>query len=200
VSGQTYLPEATGWSFTNQGSAPAAAVSTTRGGINLTLAATSANSIRFYGRTAISPPWTVDAGAFIGENSATSNPEVGLLMLESGTGKFVEFVLQGAGSTANISVIDGTALASGGSSSLFNTNGGYAAGWRWLQFSYDSAGHTVTFRISADGRNWIQLYSVAVTTPFTTAPDTYGLSVNSRNASFNVANWLLYWNERSAAQ
>lgn len=200
-SGQTYLPEATGWSFINQGSAPAAAVDTTRGGINLTLAAVATNSIRFYSRTAISPPWTVDTGAFQSSITGAANPEVGIVMYESATGKFMWFAYQGGANSSSqggIVVLSGTALSSGAASSevaLLAPNNAFT----WLQFSYDSVGHTVTFRYSADGRNWIKVFSGAVTTYFTTAPDTYGIGVNSRNALYNIGNWLLYWNERSSA-
>lgn len=196
--GQVYQPPTSGWSWQNQGSSPAAAVDTTRGGIQLTCAAAGANSIRCYTRSAITPPWTVDVlfcPTFI-FNAA--NPEVGLVMLESGTGKFVEYCVQGG--TDNVAILSGTALSSGATTSISNnTNLSPGSSWfRWFQFSYDNSAHTVTFRFSGDGVNWIKLDTTTVTTPFTTAPDTYGICVNPRNSTFNIATWLVSWNERNA--
>lgn len=199
VPGRAFLPQSTGWSFVNQNGT---SVSTTRGGIDLTAPANAANSISFYGRTAISPPWTVDAMTFISMQGQASNPEVGILMYESGTGKFLEYTLQGG--TGNLAILQGATLSTGASATVaqflnLGTAGG-GAGYHWFQFSYDNSAHTVTFRFSGNGRDWIVLASATVTTYFTTAPDTYGIHINARNGTYNAANWLVSWNERNAAQ
>lgn len=196
--GQAYLPQSSGWSFTNQGSSPAAAVYTTQGGITLSCAASSSNSDRAYMRTSISSPWTVDAGMFLNSGfGSVQYPEAGIVMYESGTGKFLTLGYQGT--TGDLYVGAGTALSSGASSNILAITSMAFGGatWRWLQFSYASS--AVTFRFSADGVNWIALYSVSVTTYFTSAPNTYGIYVNPRNGTYGIANWLLSWNERAAS-
>jgi hypothetical protein len=82
-------PPTAGWSWVNQGSSPAAAVDTSKGGLSLSVDAAAA-AFRMYVRSAPATPYTITA-ALLFDFFPTDYVNAGLVFYESGTGKIVNF-------------------------------------------------------------------------------------------------------------
>lgn len=118
---------------------------------------------------------------------------VGVGLRESGTGKAL---LAAASNRADsgastLRIFQSTDLANEGSFSIYDfpaANHGL-----WFRLGYDGSDCTVS--ASLDGCEWTLLRQVAVTTPFTSAPDTvvFGLHQNGSSGEPGVKGRLCHW-------
>jgi hypothetical protein len=179
------------FAWINQGGA---SVDMSEGGI-LLLAPAGTGGLRIRKKTAPATPYTITV-AFIPHMSGdpAAFPGMGPLFRKSGTGELVTF-----------SYTQATTVFARPQkwNSPTSFNNGYVATWDainnfltgdlvWMQISDN--GTNLIFRVSNDGKNWYQTFSVSRTDFLSGGPDEVGFWGNA-TASYDTALWLLHWSE-----
>jgi hypothetical protein len=156
---------------------------------NSLAAGAGSNNIQMIVQSLPAAPWqfaTKMEMASVAENFHSC----GVVLRESATGKIDFFAIQ-TGPMPQVVMAAWTgptafsATRFAGTNNL-NTNAGY--------FKVGRSGSTLTFYFSYNGVAWLSLYSEALTTFFTTAPDQVGLACNSSSASNSTDG--IFWSFR----
>lgn len=107
-------------------------------------------------------------------STLSSNRFIGLFLGEAGTGKS-HFLIFGQSNTGPVIYFQRAPSPFSTGTATSEAGPIYCATGNPLFLKVDLSTSNVVYSISPDGSNWIQLYSVAKTTPFTTAPDEWGV-------------------------
>jgi hypothetical protein len=185
-------PNAQTWFWTNQSNATVTSVA---GGIYLDTGTSTgpAQNLNIRRKSAPATPYHIVTMWF--PKFFTSQYEIaGLCFLESATGKVVTWDYRAPGTAATEYHVGHYSSPTVLTADAYTSpNAGYIAptGEQWMRIADD--GTTLTFDISTDGKEWMNLYSEARGSYFTTAPDRVGFHVNPYNQAFGMT--LLNWQE-----
>lgn len=114
-------------------------------------------------------------------NFMSTTPQGGLLLRESGTGKIAMFTTSPG--TPQFAIQHAAGPTSAATNDLVSVN------WRTtglMFFAIELSGANILYSVSGDGANWIQVFSIAKTTQFTTAPDEWGFTLLAGQASYDA--------------
>lgn len=178
------------FAWINQGGA---SVDTTNGGIYLQGPATAPDSLRIREKAIANTTTGVLEIAFLPALADTAaGGGMGLILRESGTAKVLIMRYNTNANGPAVFVTYGTGPTTLTTNSLNQA----------IQFPNTPvfqrvaiSGTNYLFSISADGRHWIQVLSLAKTTPFTTAADRWGFGVNAASGNFAIGMTLLSFSE-----
>jgi hypothetical protein len=176
------VPPASGWSWVNQGGA---SLDTTGGPQTIAAPSGSGNSARLRTRAAPSTPYTITA--LVGVDALMVNfTTVGIGFRQSSDGKLSLLYVQ-----SNIFNIGNytspTSFSANAITSL--SAGGHALSRLWMRITDN--GTNRIYQVSATGRVWLTLYTVARTTFLTADEVCFGVDVN--HASHTAGVTLLSW-------
>jgi hypothetical protein len=172
-------------------SSPALSVGSVTGGLTLTVTPANGTLSANYAWTAPpTAPWTVIA-RILGEPILNSNSSYGLV-LGDGSGKFITFDFGGGSTLYEIQVVTWNNTTSVNSVAaqyyFFNS---------YQYFKITNNGTTLTFYISLDGDNWINIYSASVTF-YLSAVNEIGIgnTTENNNAPSGFQQYVncVYWN------
>lgn len=172
------------FAWVNQGSA---SVTTTNGGIFLRAPVSSGVNLRLRKKSAPATPYTITA-AFLPSVVASNYQSCGLFFRESGSGKLETWETNAStGSFQRVAnrFTDATTY----SATAISIPDLRAGGLCFLRIGDDGANRKAW--VSADGQNWILLFTVARTT-FLTANEV-GFFVNDQTNTYEVGMTLLSW-------
>jgi hypothetical protein len=172
----------------------AATLDTTRGGIYLFAPANAATNMRVQKMAAPATPYTITA-AFLPAwaPDAGTFPTMGLVFRESSTGKLVSLGYQ-------LSTTPRLVPSKWTSPTVFST--AYTPLWDgignmrtgplvWLQIT--DTGTNLLFSASNSGRLFYTQYTISRTDWMAGGPNEVGFYVNSNQATYDSALWLLHW-------
>lgn len=171
------------WEWVNKGASSTVTAITNEGFYLDGGTDSAAHNLRMYKRlivnttsgdvqVAVSP-----AVAITGAATPLALGEVGLFMRESATGKITRLGCYSSGSGAAPAILISHYSSPTASPSNVFYGYTYNPSMTWLRMTV--VGANILYRMSFNGGiNWITLLSVAKTTPFTTAPDEWGVEAN----------------------
>lgn len=162
-------------SWVNQGSS---SISSIKDSLIFTGAATG-NAENIVARVGAYPatPWTLTM--YFLSVSFGKNNSVGMCFREAGTGKIVTFEwFQSVNSFASLRTSKYTSATV--KSADYQTFA-HMTPPRWMRIADDGVNRVSS--ISDDGQNWVTFHSVTRTDFFTTAPDQYGIMMNTQNSA-----------------
>lgn len=178
--GQVTQPPTSGWSWVNQGGA---SVVTTHGGLQLLAPAGAGDNHRVYVRTPGNSTFVASL-LFTPEIFTENSVFCGLYFRESGTGKLSAIGVTNSGGSYGVRANRWASPTTSGvaiSSLIFPV----VRFHHFVIVQMELTSTDVIYRVAYDNRT--QYYQVATeskTTSFTTAPDQYGIGVNSNNATY----------------
>lgn len=177
--GQVTLPASSGWSWVNQGGA---SVVTTNGSLQLLAPAVSGDNVRLYVRSALNSTFVVTmvcSGDIFMVDSATT----GLMFREAATGKIAGVKLSTSSGSYSVRAIRWSSPTGGGS--IIGTANPLLRFHKFIVLQMELTASNVIYRFAYDSRNtFFDLATEAKTASFTTAPDQYGLGVNTNNSTY----------------
>lgn len=178
---------AASFTWDNQGSSSVRDL--TSNGIEWKWDLTTGDNIRFGYLSTPTAPFSTTACFFPGVTNHVSDGigQTGLAFRESSSSKLYTFAVQG---DKTLRVLKFT------NSTTFSADLLAAINWNfnsplWMKIGDDNT--DLTFAISQDGVNFIEVASEARGTFFTTAPDQIGVFGNTNSASMQAASTLVYW-------
>lgn len=181
--GQVTQPPSSGWSWVNQGGA---SVVTTTGGIQLLAPAGAGDNHRVYVRTPANSTFVASL-LFTPEIFTENSVFVGLYFRESGTGKLSGIGVTNSGGSLGVRANRWASPTTSGVaiSSLIFPIARYR---RFALVQMELTSTDVIYRVAYDDRaTYYQVATEAKTVSFTTAPNEYGIGVNSNNATYPAA-------------
>jgi hypothetical protein len=174
------VPPASGWTWVNQGGAT---ITQTNGTLFMTAPATGTDNLRLYLLSLPSTPFTRSIPLFAIFHRNSSPSAGGLAFYESGTGKVVTLELVSSGSYTPYGFeVDTWNSPTSYNSTLASASIVTIGGPQWLRVSDDGA--NLAAYLSSDGINWRSVWSAAITSVFTTAPDHVGIVMGIYNSGY----------------
>jgi hypothetical protein len=183
-------PPVAGWSWFNQGTA--SVLTNADGSIYIHAIGAALTNVK--GRTRSMGSKTTLSAAFcpnlMGTSATINQPFSGIMVLESGTGKFYICGVQVAGGGAAVNHYSNatTFVATDKGFFPYNTSPVY--------FQFQLSGANMLFNVSTDGVNYLNILTVAKTAYFAVGPDTWGFMVMTGSAAFDCGVTLQSWLEQ----
>lgn len=178
------------WTWVNQGGA--SMVVNTGGSVYLTGPAGAGASLRQLVQTAPATPYTITICFLAQLVGSISN--AGLEFRESSSGKIItiEVAANSNAPSGNSILVTRWTNSTTFSANQFNA---FALPGDPIWFRIHADGTNITFSVSVDGQNWLQVYSEAKNAFFTTAPDQVGIFVDieTNTNGFSASMTLLSW-------
>jgi len=189
TNGQSWVPTFTipvlsEFSWVNQGASTAVELGNR---IILSAPAVSGDNWRLLVKSLPAAPWTVTV-CLIQDILPSNYQTVGIVLRESGTGKFVS--LAGGYNNNFQNIVINFNSPTSYNSFAYQVNSFFVYP-QWFRIS--RAGTALTYYTSLDGYNWRLVLTNTITTFFTTAPDQAGFCVNVNNGAITASMSLLSW-------
>jgi len=184
------LPPTTGWSWLNQGTATVSNVA--NNSLTITGPADSANSYKCYVRSAPATPWILDT-AFLFNTAMANYATVGIVAVESSTGKFYSYGFQFNGQGNSLPWFVQSKYTN---TTTFSSDAGfypYGLNQNPMRLRFTDNGTLFTMAYSNDGITWVTMFSESRTAWLATGVNQIGLTVCPRNASYPAVLNLLSW-------
>ena len=178
------------FAWVNQGTST---VSTTNGGIHLSVPATAGRSFRIRKKAIPAAPYTVTIG-FLPLFFPGVDCQMGMVLREAGTSKLVSFGMY-VTATTTLDILEQFLTNETTWSSTPSNSPGFhlvrGSGPVWLRIADDSTNRKLSY--SVDGQNFLQWRSESRTAHMT--PDEIGFFIDVQDATYGAGMTLLSWKQ-----
>ena len=185
------IPNDAAFSWVNQGTAT---TTTTDGTVAFFVPKSTGTVLRGRVKTAPATPYTITAAFFPNWVYMNSGEHIGLIFRESGTSKMAQCETWVSATSPFASAVSGKFTNNTTYSADYVSRGNFVGNILWLQIGDDGTNRTC--KISSDGKNWINLHSVARLDFLTGGADQVGWFAEEQTNTYDFTPVLLSWKEQ----